>query len=180
MKWHSALNNAIQIGWEIMMTSNRREVMRRVRVNREFINLHKERKAIVYEVTQLLSSFLLVLHLNWDDLEAEWPHIAPSISEWPIIEQYGLKQTRQAVGKIRDAFAHGLYTFEEGQKGEIEHIYFWTCPRGSKSVDWSARLSVKDLEDFLGCFCAIAEKKVGKMPQPLVKGNDCAPRQDCI
>lgn len=154
-----------------MMTSSRKEIMRRVRFNLDFIDGRKQGDG-PYEVTQLLSSFLMTLHLNWDDLEGKWDQLSQKGIAWPKIEQEGLQQPKQAIHKMRNALAHGLIAFEEDSNGEIAAIHLWTCP-DRRTVDWSARLTVLDVRQMLDCFVRAAEGTVGDLPRPRRKGESC-------
>ena len=154
-----------------MIPMSRKEVMRRVCFNLGFVD---ERRTLEgpFEVTQLLSSFLLTLHLNWDDLDGRWDQLSQKGIGWPKIEQEGLQQAKQAIGKMRDALAHGLIAFESDPEGEIDAIHLWTCSR-QQTVDWDARLSVEQVRQMLKCFVRASAEHVGDFHTPCRRGEPC-------
>lgn len=153
-----------------MNTTDPKVFLSRTVVNLDFAK-DKATKDGPYHVTQLVNSFLMTLLFNWDALEGEtwstlshnkcWPHIDSSDSSMA---------TKDCVGKIRDALAHGLVCFE-GEK-EIEKIHVWTRPKNTPQVDWHATITVQDMRKMLDCFVEAAKRCPITSRQAKRKGDE--------
>ena len=154
-----------------MMPKSRGDVMESVKFNLDFINSRKDKRG-PFEVTQLLSSFLLTLHLNWDDLEGKWDQLPQHGIVWPRISQDGLQQPRQAMEKLRHALAHGCIAFEGDGSDEIAAVHLWTCRY--EAVDWSAKITVPQIREMLECFMKVASTHLTDLRKPKRVGDPCA------
>jgi hypothetical protein len=159
-----------------MIVQTRREVLERTMANFGFIDAAARgatpASPRVYEVTQLVNSFLMTLLQHWDDIEADWPHLPQAGVTWPRIESEPTLQARQCVGKIRDSLAHGLFVFEENDDGEIAALHMWTCP-DQTTVDWHATISIGDMRAMLQCFVELAKRENLPFGHAKRRGDPC-------
>lgn len=136
-----------------MVPQSREEMIDRTIRNLEFVEHHAEASKL-FEVTQLLNSFLLAVLYDWDDIEAEWSSRPQHSICWPdIVVSHKNMQVRDCIGKMRDAFAHGLFVVEGDADGVIEVIHFWTCAdkTNRQRVDWDATVTVDAAKEILRC-----------------------------
>lgn len=140
-----------------MITRSRRKLIRRTLVDLQFIDDQQSDDG-PFEITQLVNSFLVILLQNWDDLEPDWPQTPQCGLNWPSIEcSNPNQQTRQCIGKVRDALAHGLFVFEEDDQHDIYALHLWTCPDRT-TVDWHARITIDAMRQMLTCFADAAQR----------------------
>lgn len=141
------------------------------RVERNLAQIRKSSQAgKAFEVTQLLSSFLLTLLYTWDDLcgsEDVKDHT------WPTIKGLDWANPNDTLRFMRNALAHGNIAFDGKEK--IELIHFWNCPMGNqpKFVNWEASLTPQDLGDLLSVFCDFANGRDGALAPRKQKGDPC-------
>lgn len=159
-----------------MMVKSRKDILERTMSNLEFIEKAAVSPALnesakVYEITQLVNSFLMTLLQNWDELKADWPYLKQAGLKWPSISTSApSQQARQCIGEIRNALAHGLFEFEEGQSGDITALHLWTCS-DHETVKWHAEISVEDMRQMLNCFVQLAKQKDLQLRRPRQKGQ---------
>ena len=151
-----------------MMTSDRKDLVHRTIVNLDFVT-QKSAEFGLHEVTQLINSFLAVLIINWDAVSRAWPHLSMEGISWPEIGQRSRRSPKDSIKKIRDALAHGLFTFEEGGSQQIIALYLWTCPEKDNAVDWDARVTVEDMRKILDCIQQVLEKQDIPFPEARFK-----------
>lgn len=154
-----------------MNVKKRKDLLRRTMKNLEFIEAHVGQDS-VFEITQLVNSFLATVLINWDDLESEWANLSQKGVTWENFEQSDGRSPRDSIGKIRDALAHGQFVFEENNQGIIQRIHLWTCP-DRKTVDWHAVISVKQMRQVLEAFVTLAERRDPPLPSPKRRGDPC-------
>jgi hypothetical protein len=140
-----------------------RDVIRRTMTNYDFVKAHTTDG--VFEVTQLVNSFLCALIQPWAqhnkqtapwnlsliDAEARgWPHVSSTVGNTATLGDL--------IIEMRNALAHGHVEYLASPKGaDISGLRLTTKqPPLYAGVKWQGELSVSDLEQFLTRFAAIA------------------------
>jgi HEPN pEK499 p136 len=144
------------------LPTDRREVLNRTMVNLRFIKEHQRAGDTVFEVTQLVNSFLAALVSPWSENESFW-NISVADAEkagWPHIssDDPSLFQPRtlgELIKEMRNALAHGNIAFNG--KSDIEDMTLSTFhPPAFKDQKWRVTIAVSDLEKMLERFAAAA------------------------
>ncbi len=155
-----------------MNITSRNDLVTRTLENLRYIDDHKSQDG-PFEVTQLVNSFLLIVLQNWDDLESDWHHLKHGGVDWPPIQTSEPNMRPQScINKIRDALAHGCFTFEGDGQGEIRILHLWTCVNGM-TVDWDAQITVEQMNQMLKCFAGLAIAKQLRGIDKKKKGDSC-------
>jgi hypothetical protein len=157
---------------EIKADEKLRRVMERTMFNLRFVH---ERRADSgpYEVVQLVNSFSGAMVHPWevlkepDSLGLKNVSLAEArLRGWPVLNKRHPSDAEPAnyhkmLQWIRNAFAHGNVEFEK-LDGHIARIRIWNCPP-QQPPNWTAVVSVDDMEDFLWFFYDLA---LGQLPKP--------------
>lgn len=143
------------------------DIMRRTMHNLKFVEERAGTNGL-YEVTQLINSFLGALAHPWekyrDDLitmslatahNAGWPAIAKDKPTDRDPESLGC-----LVRLMRNALAHGNIEFLPSPSAEIGALRLWNTYRGRGT--WGAIVTVSDMRSFLKSFVALAEELHGQ------------------
>jgi HEPN family protein len=136
------------------------EIIKRTIANWQFIKAQQKAGQTVYEVTQLVNSFLAVVISPWPkhgkfwntslaDAEKEgWPRAAST-----AVAAFEPRTLGEMLMEMRHALAHANIVFEG--KTEIERIELSTFEgRKRKAPKWKASFSIGDLEMMLERFAA--------------------------
>ena len=139
------------------------DMMRRTMANLRFIEKHAREDGL-YEVTQLVNSFLAALAHPWEEYKEQLNSmtIEDAISNgWPKLqkERVGRDSDPTSLGDllrlVRNSFAHGNIDFLPNQPSEITHLRFWNCNRQGNRT-WGTIATVDDLRMFLKKFVELA------------------------
>ena len=129
-------------------SQSRNEFLKSTMANLAFIDEAFQSKKRVYDVTQLVNSFLMTFSAlgrtreGLASIAAGWSGVA-----WPSKISPPNQQARECVERYAMRMAHGNLVCQEGQSGEIAALHLWTCKDG-KMVDWHATISVKDMRKY--------------------------------
>ena len=139
-----------------------REIMQRTMGNYRFIDKQYQEGEAVFEVTQLVNSFLGAFAHPWEQWRQELAGI--SIAEahkngWPVVTADDPRDDDpQTLGKllglIRNSLAHGNIHYLKDHKNDIGALFIWNEWNGWRT--WAATLDVSTLRDFLERFEAAA------------------------
>lgn len=152
-----------------------REMMRRTKANLDVINdLHEDRNLDdspeVYEVTQLVNSFLGAWAHPWEAWQRELRRKTLEEAEelgWPIKRPDDDRDDEprdlgQLLSWVRNAMAHGniRYLRDDSNPDEIGKVSIWN--EWKRYRTWGITLTIAELSQFLKCFLALAEQ----LPEP--------------
>jgi hypothetical protein len=163
-----------------------REVMRRTRVNLDAINSDYEQGRGVFEVTQLVNSFLSAFAHPWEEWGEElnrisiedamaqgWPEITGEDERDDVPEYLG-----HLVRLIRNGITHGNFRFIGVPDQDIEAIFLWNENRGWRT--WGTTLDVETLKQLLDCIEALARDLPNRVPrEPSRHYAERPPRERC-
>ena len=146
------------------MPTNPKDVMRRTMANLKYVEDH--RSDGLFEVTQLVNSFLCALILPWDTIdrgrapwsmsiaEAEklgWPNPKP-VADDPTYDRPN--SLGDLIGEMRNALSHGqaVYIAASGVD-DVTGLRFTThkAPK-YQAIKWTADLTTNDVRKFLTKF----------------------------
>jgi HEPN pEK499 p136 len=140
-----------------------RQLMERTKANHEFIRHEQSRGQHVYEVTQLLNSFLGAFAHPWEEWKKELSKV--SLEEamargWPEVEPDDPRDDPprnlgDLLRLIRNGLMHGNVRFIPDENSDIRELQVWN-QRGRYRT-WGATLDVETLRRFLDCFERHAE-----------------------
>jgi hypothetical protein len=139
-----------------------RDVIRRTLANYDFIKDHAS--AEVFEVTQLVNSFLCAVIQPWSDLKKSthpWnlSLAAAELDGWPDVAcRTGTTPTLgHLIIEIRNALSHGNVEYLASNGTDISGLRLTTKqPFDYTAIKWEAEFSIADLECFLAKFATIA------------------------
>ncbi len=148
-----------------------RDVMHRTKDNLDYIWRRKDERG-VWEVTQLVNSFLGALAHPWEQWQHE-PQLKLSLADaqaqgWPTVEKDDPRDEdpqnlRDLLRLVRNAMAHGNVEFLNDGNNEIRAVRFWNEDGGWRT--WGATLDVPTLRQFLDCFIQLAAELPARPPR---------------
>jgi hypothetical protein len=140
-----------------------RQLMERTKTNHEFIQQAQCRDQHVYEVTQLLNSFLGAFAHPWEEWKKELSKV--SLEEaialgWPEVESDDPRDDRprnlgDLLRLIRNGLMHGNIRFIPDTNSDIRALQVWN--QWGRYRTWGATLDIETLRLFLDCFERHAE-----------------------
>lgn len=141
-----------------------RDIMRRTMANLAFVESNANRDGL-FEVTQLINSFLGALAHPWESMKADFALLSLSDAVkqgWPMIsKERPTDKDPTSLGDLvrlmRNSFAHGNITFLPSESGEIRALRILNADSKGRRT-WGAIVTVEDARSFLECFAATAEK----------------------
>ena len=150
-----------------MMPKDRiRDPMRNTMTNLRFVEEHAESDGL-YEVTQLINSFLAALAHPWEEYKDQLNEmsIQEAVKEgWPKLKKERAsdknpKNLGDLIKLVRNGFAHGNIEFRSDGGNEITHLRFWNIDPYAKPKKrtWGTIASVEDMRLFLFKFVELAE-----------------------
>jgi len=147
--------------------------MRRTRENLEAINdlqKNEDDRRKVYEVTQLVNSFLGAFAHPWEEWARDLKRINLEVAKatgWPIKppdddRDDDPRNLGELLQWVRNAMAHGNIRFlrDPTHPEDIGQVSLWNERNGWRT--WGITLTVTELREFLDCFDALA----GRLPDP--------------
>lgn len=164
-----------------------KDMLDRTISNLEKIDRLKENGAQVYEVTQLVNSFLAAFAHPWE----EWREGLSSMSidqaireGWPMVEKSDPRDEDpetygRVINFIRNGMAHGNIEFVNDGNDEILAVHVWN-ERG-KWRTWGTRLDTNQLKQFLKCFQLLARthEPSRKSPYKHIRDKPTGERTRC-
>ena len=168
-----------------------REIMQRTMDNYRFLDDSYRRGSRVFEVTQLVNSFLGAFAHPWEEWRKELGGI--SIAEarkrgWPAAAADDLRdEIPQTLGQLlrlmRNSIAHGNIQYLKDQNNDIGAVFIWNETPGHRWRTWGATLDVSTLRRFLECFEAEArdlpDRSPRRPPERHVADRPEPPRCEC-
>lgn len=163
-----------------------RDGMRRTRVNLDAIDADLAQGRSVFEVTQLVNSFLGAFAHSWEEWKEELRRVPlrEAIEQgWPDVRGEDSRDDEpQSLGDllrlIRNGITHGNYRFIGMPGRDIEAIFLWNEKHGWRS--WGASLGVDDLKRLLVCIEVQARDLPDRMPrEPNRHYAQRPPREKC-
>jgi len=127
--------------------------------------LRRQGQRDVYEVTQLVNSFLGALahpSEQWEEAFQKRTGRAERFAGWPTLSTDDerddeLAHPGEALKKLRNAMAHGNVKFLSDAEGDIAKVRLWNLtPDGY--WDWGTTLTVRELREILERVVAIATR----------------------
>jgi hypothetical protein len=143
-----------------------REIMNRTMANLRFIDCQKALGTNVFEVTQLINSFLGALALPWEKYESQLNQMAlasPPSNRWQSIKNELPAGTNPAsvgllIKKLRNAVLHGNIEFRPEHPAEIDSVILWNTPNGKMNRTWQTTLNLTDIKAALEEFVTLANE----------------------
>ncbi len=144
-----------------------RDMMLRTMKNLAFIEQHAnadEKQTDVFEVTQLVNSFLAALAHPWEiHREAlDQMGIQTAVNDgWPRLPvecdaRYTPKNLGDLLRRVRNALAHGHIRFRGNNEDDITDVEMWDVNWNNKRT-WGTTVSVDSMRTFLVKFVQLAE-----------------------
>jgi len=148
------------------------DIIRRTKANYDFVKGHKE--CGLFEVTQLVNSFLCAVIQPWDKFDTcspPWnmPLVKAKAAGWPSIahELSTPKQLHELIKNMRDALAHGNVEYlASNDRRDISGLRLtankWDRPSKAWTPTWRGEFTIGELEAF---FCKFVETAAGSSPK---------------
>lgn len=134
------------------------DLMKRTMHNLKTIEQMDRSSGGVYEVTQLVNSFLAALAYPWEEWKVD--SYKMSLAEatekgWPQFKKSDPldddpKDLRDLLRLVRNAFAHGNIAFVPDGQGNISMLEIWNEDNGYRT--WGTKATLLDIRQFLVCF----------------------------
>lgn len=145
-----------------------RDLMNRTMLNLAVIDdLHQGHRLDyqyeVYEIIQLVNSFLAALAHPWEEWRQELNLISLEQAEndgWPIRHpddprDQNPKNLGDLLRLVRNALAHGHVRFQPDQDNDIGQVHLWNETSDGWRT-WGITLTAQELRQFLDCFVTLA------------------------